>query len=70
MFEGIIPAGTLAADAGELLVTVGLQPDSRTASGYSWTTAAGPPRPLPLAVTATGTITLGEQAPMATLFSG
>jgi hypothetical protein len=70
MFEGIIPAGSLAADAGELLVTVGLQRDSGTASGYSWTTAAGPPEALPMAVSATGTVTLGEQAPMAMLFSG
>jgi biotin carboxyl carrier protein len=70
MFEGIIPAGTLAADAGELLVTVSLQRDSRTASGYSWTTTAGSPQALPLAVPTTGTIALGEQVPLAMLFSG
>lgn len=69
-FSGIIPAETLAADDGELLVTVSLDRDSRTASGYSWTTAAGPPRALPLSAPVSGTIALGGQAPMTMLFGG
>lgn len=67
-FTGIIPASTLAADAGELLVTVGLARDGRTVSGYSWTTAAGPPQALPLSVPVSGAIALGGQAPMTLLF--
>lgn len=70
LFAGTIPAKALAADEGKLLVTVSLQRDSRTASGYSWTTAAGPPQPLPALVPATGTIALGEQAPITLLFNG
>lgn len=69
-FTGVVPAGTLAADAGELLVTVSLQRDGRTASGYSWTTAAGPPQALPLSASVTGAIALGGQAPMSMLFGG
>jgi hypothetical protein len=67
-FSGIVPAATLAADTGELLVTVRLERDSRTASGYSWTTQAGPPQALPLSVPVTGAIALGGQAPMSLLF--
>jgi biotin carboxyl carrier protein len=70
LFAGVIPAGTLAADEGKLLVTVGLRRDSHTASGYSWTTAAGPPHALPLLVPVTGTIALGEQVPISVLFHG
>jgi biotin carboxyl carrier protein len=70
LFAGIVPAGTIAADEGKLLVTVSLRRDSRTASGYSWTTTAGPPHALPLLVPATGTIALGEQAPITVLFHG
>jgi hypothetical protein len=51
-----------------LLVTVALRRDTHTASGYSWTTAAGPPQALPLIVPATGTIALGELAPITLLF--
>lgn len=69
MFAGIIPASTLAADEGKLLVTVSLRKDSRTVSGYSWTTKAGPPQTLPFLVPATGTVTLGEQAPITLLFN-
>lgn len=65
---GIIPAGTLTAGAGRLLVTVSLRTDRHTASGYAWTTAAGPPQALPSIVPATGTIALGEQAPITVLF--
>ena len=65
---GAVPARTLAADAGSLLVTVRLLTDRRTASGYSWTTAAGPPQALPAVVPVTGMITLGEQAPVTLLF--
>lgn len=70
LFAGIISAGTLVADEGKLLVTVSLRRDSRTVSGYSWTTAAGPPQALPLLVPVTGTIALAEQAPITLLFSG
>ena len=67
-FNGIIPASTLAADGGQMLVTVRLERDSRTMSGYSWTTAAGPPQALPLSEPVTGAIALGGQAPMTLLF--
>lgn len=67
-FDGIIPPSTLAADGGALLVTVGLERDGRTVSGYSWTTAAGPPQAVPLSVPVTGAITLGGQAPLSLLF--
>ncbi|HEY2443920.1 MAG TPA: biotin/lipoyl-containing protein [Streptosporangiaceae bacterium] len=65
---GGLPAATLAADAGKLLVTVSLRRDRRTVSGYGWTTRAGPPQALPAVTPATGTITLGEQSPITLLF--
>jgi HlyD family secretion protein len=69
LLGGSIPAATLAADAGNLLVTVSLAKDSHTVSGYSWTTKEGPPQALLPLVSATGTITLGVQAPITLLFS-
>ncbi|HEY1916260.1 MAG TPA: HlyD family efflux transporter periplasmic adaptor subunit [Streptosporangiaceae bacterium] len=66
---GAATAGTFAAGVAPRLVTVSLQKDSRTASGYAWTTAAGPPGPLPDQVSAAGTVTLGSQAPISLLFS-
>ena len=68
LLGGTIPAEALASDGGKLLVTVSLPRDPRTASGYSWTTAAGPPQPLLPLVSAVGTITLGVQAPISLLF--
>jgi len=70
LVAGAIPARTLAADEGKLLVTVSLQRNSRTATGYSWTTVAGPPYALPPVVPATGTIALGERVPITVLFHG
>jgi biotin carboxyl carrier protein len=68
LLGGTIPAGSLAADGGKLLVTVSLAKDRRTVSGYSWTTAAGPPQALLPLVSATGTITFGARAPITLLF--
>ena len=68
LLGGTIPAEALASDGGKLLVTVSLPRDPRTASGYSWTTAAGPPQPLLPLVSAVGTITLDVQAPISLLF--
>jgi biotin carboxyl carrier protein len=65
---GAVAARTLAAEEGKLLVTVSLRRDSRTVSGYSWTTAKGPPQALAALVPATGTIALGEQSPITLLF--
>jgi biotin carboxyl carrier protein len=65
---GPVAASQLGADGGMLLVTVALRRDTHTASGYSWTTAAGPPQPLPAIVPATGTIALGDQTPISLLF--
>lgn len=69
LLGGVIPVATLTAGGGKRLVTVRLRQDARTASGYSWTTAHGPPAALPPLVPATGTITLGAQAPISLLFS-
>jgi biotin carboxyl carrier protein len=65
---GPVAAGQLPTAGGMLLVTVTLRRDARTVTGYSWTTAAGPPQSLPALVSATGTILLGEQAPITLLF--
>jgi biotin carboxyl carrier protein len=65
---GPVAASQLGADGGMLLVTVALRRDAHTASGYAWTTAAGPPQPLPAVVPATGTIALGDQTPITLLF--
>jgi hypothetical protein len=69
LLGGTIPAATLAADGGNLLVTVSLAKDSRTVSGYSWTTKKGPPQALLPLVSATGTITLSVRAPITLLIS-
>jgi hypothetical protein len=69
LLGGVIPASTLTSGGGKRLVTVKLRRDGGTVSGYSWTTAEGPPEPLPPLVPATGTITLGAQAPISLLFS-
>jgi pyruvate/2-oxoglutarate dehydrogenase complex dihydrolipoamide acyltransferase (E2) component len=66
---GTTTAAMSGAGVAPRLVTVSLQKDSRTASGYAWTTAAGPPQALPAQTTATGTVTLGSQAPISLLFS-
>jgi hypothetical protein len=66
---GTATAGTFGAGVAPRLVTVSLQRDTATASGYAWTTAAGPPQRLPDQVPAAGTITLGAQAPISLLFS-
>jgi hypothetical protein len=68
LFGGVVPTDTLASFGGKILVTVGLRKDSRTVSGYAWTTAAGPPHPLRALTTATGTITLGTLSPVTLLF--
>lgn len=68
LLGGAVPAGALAAAGGKLLVTVSLALDRRTVSGYSWTTAAGPPQALLPLVSATGTITFGARAPITLLF--
>jgi hypothetical protein len=65
---GTATAGTFGAVVAPRLVTVSLQRDSRTVSGYSWTTAAGPPQPLPDQVPAAGTVSLGSQQPISLLF--
>jgi hypothetical protein len=48
-------------------VIVELIPDSRTASGYAWTTRAGPPGPLQTQVKVTATIILGGRSPISLL---
>jgi biotin carboxyl carrier protein len=68
LFGGIIPDGTLATYGGEILVTVRLREDSKTPSGYAWTTVAGPPQAVPPLTTATGTITLSQLSPITLLF--
>jgi multidrug efflux pump subunit AcrA (membrane-fusion protein) len=66
---GTATAGTYGAGVAPRLVTVGLQRDTRTPSGYAWTTASGPPEPLADQVPTAGTVTLGSQAPISLLFS-
>ena len=66
---GTTTAGTFGAGVAPRLVTVSLERNGHTASGYAWTTAAGPPEPLPDQVPAAGTVTLGSQAPVSLLFS-
>ncbi|HEX9034353.1 MAG TPA: HlyD family efflux transporter periplasmic adaptor subunit [Streptosporangiaceae bacterium] len=68
LFGGLASARTVAAGTGKLLVTVRLRPDGRTVSGYSWTTVSGPPYPLPPLTPATGSIDLGELAPVTLVF--
>jgi multidrug efflux pump subunit AcrA (membrane-fusion protein) len=65
---GDLPIGPLEVGGAPYLVTVNLVADSETATGYAWTTAAGPPTALALQVPATGTITLGTFAPITLLF--
>lgn len=69
LLGGSVPAGTLTGFGGNLLVTVSLPRDSRTVSGYSWTTRTGPPQALLPLVSATGTITLAVHRPITLLFS-
>lgn len=66
VFGGRVPGGI---DAGQgRLVVVKLRTDAKTASGYAWTTAAGPPYELVSRAAVTGTITLGAKAPITLLF--
>jgi hypothetical protein len=67
VFGGPVPAGIDTGDQLRLVV-VKLHADPSTASGYSWTTAAGPPSTLTSRVPVTGTITLGARAPITLLF--
>jgi multidrug efflux pump subunit AcrA (membrane-fusion protein) len=66
---GTATAGTFGGGVAPRLVIVSLQRDTHTASGYAWTTAAGPPEALPAQTPASGTVTLGAQAPISLLFS-
>jgi pyruvate/2-oxoglutarate dehydrogenase complex dihydrolipoamide acyltransferase (E2) component len=66
---GTATASEFGAGSTPLLVTVRLLRNSRTPTGYAWTTAAGPPQALPAQVQATGTVTVGSQAPISLLFS-
>lgn len=66
---GDLPIGPLQVGGAPYLVTVSLVTDHKTATGYAWTTASGPPTALALQVPATGTVILGSFAPITLLFS-
>jgi HlyD family secretion protein len=51
-------------------VTVQLQPDPATPSGYRWSSQAGPPRPLSGGTLASADLVLGQQRPMALVLPG
>jgi multidrug efflux pump subunit AcrA (membrane-fusion protein) len=66
---GDLPIGPLEVGGAPYLVTVSLLTDNATVTGYSWTTAGGPPTALALQVPAAGTVTLGTFAPITLLFN-
>ena len=69
LLGGTAPPGMFGAGPAAQHDTESQQNDRRTASGYAWTTVAGPPQPLPAQVPATGTVSLGVTAPISLLFS-
>ncbi|HNP72362.1 MAG TPA: NHLP bacteriocin system secretion protein [Kouleothrix sp.] len=49
-------------------VRIALEPDASTASGYRWSSSAGPPAPINSGTLAQATITLAEQRPINLVF--
>jgi hypothetical protein len=56
--QALAAAGTLIA------VEVDLVPDEATASGYAWSSSAGPLTPLKSGMICTGIVTISEQSPI------
>ena len=60
----------LTSGAAVSLVTVVLQPDSATPSGYAWTSPTGPPFPLSFQTGVTADFRLGSFRPIDYIFGG
>lgn len=61
---------TLTSGSAVSLVTVALQADSATASGYAWTSPTGPPFPLSFQTGVTADFRLGSFRPIDYIFGG
>ena len=61
---------SLTAGAAVSLVTVTLQPDPATPSGYAWTSPTGPPFPLSFQTGVTADFRLGSFRPIDYIFGG
>ncbi len=61
---------TLTAGAAVSLVTVHLDPDPATPSGYAWTSPSGPPFPLTFQTGVTAAFQLGSFRPIDYVFGG
>jgi len=63
-------ADRLLAGGAMTLVQIGLVDDPATASGYAWTSVAGPPYPLQFQSEVTAEVQLPDQVPIAYLLGG
>ena len=61
-------AHQLTDNGPKTIVTVDLVTDSKTVSGYQWSTAGGPPFPIRSGVNLDGTVIQGTQAPIKLVF--
>jgi biotin carboxyl carrier protein len=64
LLGGNLAASNFASVDDPVLVVLNLIKDSKTASGYAWTSVSGPPGPLTSQVPVTATITVSNERPI------